>query len=412
MGVIFVSMWLLARGLGAEGYGEYTYAYSAALLISMAAQLGTPALLVRELSAYEARGDWSHWSGVVRRSFQVVIINSLALALLCLAVLMLNVDVLDESQIRMFSFVLVLFPLQALIDLIGGALRGMRRITLGQFVSALLSPLIFLIIIITLYFVVDKKLTPLNIIMIQFTASALAFVIGLAIFVRSIPPESKATSPMYRTKSWLHSILLLSLGVGMDMILKRSDILILGIYFSYTDVGIYQVVSQLIIGGTVCAQSIYIATGPKISQLFALGNVIDLQKLVTASCRGGVLLVAPVALIYLLGGGELLGFLFGEAYIIGWVALSILIVGKLLTSMTGGVSVLLNMTGLESEVAKNIFFGALINLVLNLIFIPRYGLVAAAFSSAVSYIICSAGLWHAARTKLNINSLVFKIKHD
>jgi O-antigen/teichoic acid export membrane protein len=68
------------------------------------------------------------------------------------------------------------------------------------------------------------------------------------------------------------------------------------------------------------------------------------------------------------------------------VALLILVFSQLINTMSGSVGVILNMTGKE-KVFRNILSIALvINITLNILLIPRFGIEGAAIASATSLV--------------------------
>ena len=57
-GLAFITSMLLARVLGATGFGRYAYAVAVVEMLTIAAALGLGRLLVRNVAAYETRSAW------------------------------------------------------------------------------------------------------------------------------------------------------------------------------------------------------------------------------------------------------------------------------------------------------------------------------------------------------------------
>jgi O-antigen/teichoic acid export membrane protein len=87
----------------------------------------------------------------------------------------------------------------------------------------------------------------------------------------------------------------------------------------------------------------------------------------------------------------------------------ILLVGQFVNSAAGSVGSLLNMTGHERETARGIAVSAVINLLLNFILVPFWGIIGAAVGTAAGLVTSNVLLWWAVRKRLGINSLAFKI---
>ncbi len=63
----------LARTLGAEGYGTYTFAFSLAALLAVPIQLGLPTLAVREVALSVERNDLGRLRGFLRWSHRTIL---------------------------------------------------------------------------------------------------------------------------------------------------------------------------------------------------------------------------------------------------------------------------------------------------------------------------------------------------
>ena len=71
--------------------------------------------------------------------------------------------------------------------------------------------------------------------------------------------------------------------------------------------------------------------------------------------------------------------------------MAVLIVGHLVISATGSSAPLLNVTGHQNLCARVVGVTALLNVVLNLVFIPTFGLMGAAMATTTSMAV--TGFW-------------------
>ncbi len=69
-GIGFLVSIALARGLGPGGYGVYSYVMALVALLVIPSELGMPALMTREVAVTNARKDWGHMRGLIRRAHQ------------------------------------------------------------------------------------------------------------------------------------------------------------------------------------------------------------------------------------------------------------------------------------------------------------------------------------------------------
>jgi len=69
--------------------------------------------------------------------------------------------------------------------------------------------------------------------------------------------------------------------------------------------------------------------------------------------------------------------------------------------------VLLNMTGNESVMARGLALAAALNVIMNLVLIPLFGIVGAALATALSITIFNLMMWNAAMRLLRINTFAW-----
>ena len=81
-GIGFLIAIALARMLGSEGYGFYSFAGGLISLMAIPAQLGMPKLLSRQIAFYSARKEWSLMSGIRSWSIRFSVISSIVVGVL------------------------------------------------------------------------------------------------------------------------------------------------------------------------------------------------------------------------------------------------------------------------------------------------------------------------------------------
>ena len=119
-----------------------------------------------------------------------------------------------------------------------------------------------------------------------------------------------------------------------------------------------------------------------------------------------VLLIAvPLVLLQVFAGGLLIRVIFGVEYQPAHVPLSILALGQLVNACFGLVGMLLTMTSHEQATARGLALAAGLNIVLNLLLIPSFGIGGAAAATALSLAAWNLLLWNSARRLLGINTL-------
>ena len=400
----------LARALGADGYGDYSYVYALVSVLAIPAQFGLPNLLVRETAKALAKQEWGLIQGVWRWAGKMTSLLAVILILGTGAVAIVWGKSFNPGQLSAMFWGLILMPLIAFGELRGAALRGLHRVVEGQIPEQAILPGLFFTFVLAAAIVFPKlDMTPATAMALQVAAAGIAFAIGAWLLWRATPTEVRDASPLYEGRAWLASTLPLAFIGGMQLINRRLSILILGIFVDSSQVGIFRVADQMALLINVGLQAMNLAIAPQFAHLYAIGNKERLQKLVTASSRIVFFLTFIVVTFLMLFGKPFLRIVFGEEFAPAYVPLVILAIGQLVNALTGSVAVLLNMTGHEQATAQGMTISAIANVVLNLILVPLWGSNGAALASAVTFTTWNIILWIAVHKKLQINSMAFDL---
>src|SRR5215210_2097973 len=137
-GLGFVASLLLARLLGAAGYGAYAYAQSWLTLLAVPATLGMDTLLVRNVAAYRARSEWGPMRGILRHANRTVLATSAGLAVSAAAAAAFFRGSLEPQMLPALLVAMCSLPLVALIYVRQGAMRGLQRVVVGQLPETLI----------------------------------------------------------------------------------------------------------------------------------------------------------------------------------------------------------------------------------------------------------------------------------
>ena len=166
-----------------------------------------------------------------------------------------------------------------------------------------------------------------------------------------------------------------------------------------SDVGIYFTAFKLSMITSIGLMSINSIASPKFAEMFGRNDIIGLKKVVHQSTKIIFWTSLPLIAIFFVFPEFFLS-LFGEEFKIGVTAFIFLSCGKLVSSFSGSVGNILQMTGNQNIYALILFFGAILNVLLNLILIPRYGINGAAIASMSSLITWNLSMVLAVRKKL------------
>jgi len=118
---------VLARALGAEGYGVYSFVFAIAALLATPAQLGLPTLLVCETANAHAAGDDRLMRGVWLWAGGLALRASVVLMLIGAVVAAVLAGRETAGLWPLWAWSLLLIPLIALGNIRGAALQGLSH---------------------------------------------------------------------------------------------------------------------------------------------------------------------------------------------------------------------------------------------------------------------------------------------
>lgn len=183
----------------------------------------------------------------------------------------------------------------------------------------------------------------------------------------------------------------------MQILMQWLDVLLVGAFLSTRQAGIYAVASRVIQLGFYVVNAVGQAIQPRLAALFLGGDHTRLQQVYRRSTMWTVLLVWPVFLAGAITAPVLL-HPFGLEFVAGATAVAVLAVSGLLSSGVGSVDMVLLMAGRSSANLAITAVALFSNVGLNLLLIPRFGIVGAATAWAASRVIAKLlSLRHVVR---------------
>lgn len=165
------------------------------------------------------------------------------------------------------------------------------------------------------------------------------------------------------------------------------DTLILTYYGNLTEVGIYNVVLPSALIFLFFGRAITAIAFPMAAELSVRKDKIRLVAGVNLIHQNVFIFTIPALLTVMAFSEFLISSLFGEEYKIGAFPLQILLVGVLFYIVASVNNHIITGIGQPKTVTKIILSSAVVNTLLNLVLIPYYGMIGAAFATTVSYII-------------------------
>ena len=169
----------------------------------------------------------------------------------------------------------------------------------------------------------------------------------------------------------------------LGTLMHWMDILMLGYFTDTTTVGLYHPAARtagLLRTVLLAFMGIF---APMMSDYHRQGEVGEMGKLYKLIVRWIVSLSLPLAIIIIIYSKKIM-MLFGVQYLSASNVLMVLTTAAFIQTLFGGGGQTLTMTGFTKVNLFNSIIVVLINITLNLLWIPQYGIIGAAYATLIS----------------------------
>lgn len=395
---------ILARALGPEQYGIYSYVLAIVSILAIPAMFGLPSLIVRETAKAQVKQEWGIIRGLWNWANNITASLSLSITLVAAVLLWINRDNFSQIQFLTFAWGLAFIPLSALAALRGASLRGLRKVIQGQLPEQVLKPIIFIVMLAVLSFMSNNKITAEKAMMFNALSAGLAFIFGAWLLLRERPKALNTAEKEYDKKAWIASVIPLAMIGGLDILVTQTDVIMLGFFRTAEEVGIYRVAAQGAMLAAIGLSATNMVIAPYISKFAHSNDIVSLENLAKHSARASFFVAFSATAVFALFGKEIISLVFGESYISAYIPLTLLALGQSIHAGLGAGGSILNMSGYEKGSLVTLVLASLCNVILNWLFIPLWGMLGAASATLVSIVFRKIVLWILVYKFLKIDS--------
>lgn len=406
MPVALATSIILARTLGAEKFGQYTFIMALIPLIALPVSGGLRQLLTREVATFVYSGSWGLYRGALRAAHIWVLLNA-AIVILGYTLLRIGFDLIPlNEKWNLLPVALLLVPLNGLAAVRIGAVKGLGFPAYAEMPEQIIKPILLLILFCILTWQGFLHLE--TAIWCQVAAAAFAFFVASLMFSNIQPHEARGVTPRYRLRHWKSALFPFSMIALVSTLNSQVAIVALGVLGTDEQVAAMRIAER---GGQLVGMSLMLANmviAPYIVRAHRDGDKRLLEKLARQSARGCFLLALPVAALLVVSGQRLIEIAFGAEYSdTVYVPLVVIVLGQLINVFFGSVANLLSMSGYERDTLKGHAWAVLINFILCLALIPHLGVLGAAIGVAVGVVLYNIFLCYIVKLRVGIKSSVF-----
>ena len=397
--------WYLATTLKADLYGIFTYVFSWVFFFGSLSTLGMEGVLLRETAKYHGNNQAGAIRGILQFAKRLNLIATLFIVLVFIIVIQYIIPRLSAFENPMIPSALLIaifaLPFFSQILLRQTVCISLKKIEYGFLPDKVIRPLIFL----CLLFIANQwfgnyslyRAVMLNLVSFVFTFFVATYFLKKTFSTKDNPEHTDK-------KNWIKLGTTFFFLYLIGSINARADILMLGMFGFTEKVGIYNIAvrfAQMLILPFILSNNII---APYVAQLFE-HKKSELLILIKRVIRIVFLLGTIGFILYFFFGKWILSF-FGVEFIEGYHVLLLLSCGQLVNLFLGPVGIILTMSQYENLALKGMVGSAVINIVLNMVLIPIYGMHGAAIATFAGMVYWNIILFILVYKKLGLNPSV------
>lgn len=386
-----------------DAYGDITYNLSWMFILSSICTLGLPQAVVRYIPEISIKYDSEHSLHLASNFLKWTLILSFILMLF----FSLLYGLISSQKIPYLIFSSVF--LLASVQLLSALFMSLKKNFMALIPIKILQPLLLVIFILSIVDLGELRVT--NFSYLLFFSLIFVFLMLMYFFqknyVQSIKVSQKFRNDYSLTQISKVSIpILVSTFLGMT--LNYIDVIFLQNFIGPVESGTFFTALKISAIGSLPLLAINQLAPIEYSKGFAEKKLSHLKLLGRRYAVLSLILSLPLFLILFIFRIDLLQ-LFDSTYATAEHILGILLFSQLVNCLTGSVLWILNSTGNHYKCILSLGVCVILNIILNFLFIPQYGLEGAVLSSSFSMIVWNGMSLFWVRKSLNFDPSILSL---
>ena len=401
----YLSQILLARWMGGSDYGVYVYVWTWVLLLGSMMDFGISASAQKIIPEYRTQGESALLRGFLSGSRWMTFIVSSLVAIVLAAIVKGLSPWLGASEIVPLYIGCITLPAFVVANTQDGIARAHDWMRLGLMPQFIVRQ--SLIIGFTAgAFMLGFKLGATAAMLASAAAVWIAMIGQMMVLNRRLGGHIEPGVKAYDFRGWLVISLPILMVEGFYLLLSYTDVLVLQQFRSSAEVGVYFAVVKTLALVSFIHYAMSATTAHRFAEYHALGDRARLSAYVAYAIK---LTFWPSlgATILLLAMGKPLLWLFGPQFVVGYDIMFIAAIGLVVRSAIGPVERLLNMLGHQHICALAYALAFVMNVVLCVALVPRFGGYGAAAATSISLTFETVLLFWIVRQRLGLHVLAF-----
>jgi O-antigen/teichoic acid export membrane protein len=391
--ISYVYRLIIARHFGPEQYGLFSLALMIAGFLVAFTSLGLTDGILRFIPVFNAKKQYYKSKYLIKISVNLIlIINIGAGILLYLFSEIIANNLFGEPllvvPLKMFGLLVPVWTLSNLIlSFILSFERGAWHSLLNNVVPIFSRTLILIVLVLFSF-------GPYSIFISYIASYVILLISSIIIYKKTVKiPKIKNEVSKNEKINILKRIISYSWPLIFVALLTKiyywTDSLMIGYYLDASEVGIYNAATPIALILTIAPTLFLQLFIPIITKEYA-SNRKEVVKQISQQIGKWIFIInLPIFLFIIVYPNAIINVLFGQEYISAGNALRVLSIGALISCMGMVSERLILMKGKSRIILYNVVFTSILNLVLNIYLIPKYGIIGAATSTTISWMVVS-----------------------
>lgn len=396
----FGSNYLLQVGFGATLYGLYSVCLSMVMLASSLCTLGLSDTTIRYTAIYRSKDRNSFLNGLLVFCTSIASITGLlgALCILLFSFLLANIKH-EPALAPLMQLMAPMVPLLCVQAIWFGALQGLKLFKWRVISERILAPVVLLILALLFFFLSPSIFNIASATIISVLAGTC---VSAYFLCRFIAPSMREASRRYEVREWISFATFNFLTSVTEVILESIDTLLL-VLLAVTDLKIGQYSAAVKISDFIAMPLFSLNTmfAPTIAELYSQGEMRKLGTMYQVVNKWTITLSLPLFCIASLFCKPLLQ-LSGASFVGAWPLLVVSAMGSMINAATGSVGYVLLMTGHQKVSFINSLISVLLNVVLGVLLIPRFGAMGTALGTTITLLLVNIVRFFEVRLLLKL----------
>jgi O-antigen/teichoic acid export membrane protein len=396
---------IIARYFGPEYYGLFSLALLVLNLAVAISILGLSEGIVRYVTIYRGKNQFKKIDYI----FKIPAIIILFVSIISSIILFFSSGIISQRMFHNTDLVIflkissIIIPFYTFSNLFLAFIRAFEKISIYSFILNILQNVVKVIALIILIAIGIKS----NSIMLSFFIGVFLMFAFSYYFCRKYLSETIDKNELEEKEKTkvLKDLFYYSLPLMFSNILytvySMTDSFVIGYFKGVTDVGLYNAAIPIALLISIIPDFFIQLFYPLITKEYSKENFKVVQEISKQVSKWIFIITLPVFLLMFIFPGAFINIFFGKEYLVSSNSLRILAFGSFIYVFSSLWTTILMMAGKSKTILTNFIVASIINLLLNVILVIRYGIIGAAIATSIVWIGLSLALLIEVKKSVN-----------